>query len=145
MKPSLISLLLVASLGAAHAQNKEEKAEPAEKRAHERVLKAESSVSRTDKVSIKGKVVPYKVTAGTQPVWDKDGKAIASLFYTYYQRTDVADKSRRPLVMSFNGGPGSASVWRRPTRPSSAPRSRSWASDRRFSSAFDVVALSRAA
>jgi carboxypeptidase C (cathepsin A) len=51
------------------------------------------------------------VTAGTQPVWDKDGKVIASLFYTYYQRSDVGDKSRRPLVLSFNGGPGSASVW----------------------------------
>jgi carboxypeptidase C (cathepsin A) len=109
--------LLLAAFGSVHAQErpadkpKEEKAEPAEKRVNDRVLKAESSVSRTDKVTIKGKVVPYKVTAGTQPVWDKDGKVIASLFYTYYQRTDVADKSRRPLVMSFNGGPGSASVW----------------------------------
>jgi carboxypeptidase C (cathepsin A) len=79
--------------------------------AHQRVLKAESSVTKTATVTIKGKPVPYKVTAGTQPVWDKDGKVIASLFYTYYQRTDVADKSRRPLLMSFNGGPGSASVW----------------------------------
>jgi carboxypeptidase C (cathepsin A) len=120
MKLSLSLLLIVAALGSAQAQDradagaakpKEEKAEPAERRAHERVLKAESSVTRIDKVTIKGKVVPYKVTAGTQPVWDKDGKVIASLFYTYYQRTDVADKSRRPLLMSFNGGPGSASVW----------------------------------
>jgi len=79
--------------------------------AHERVLKADTQVSKTAQVTIKGKSVPYKVTAGTQPVWDKDGKVIASLFYTYYQRTDVADKSRRPLVLSFNGGPGSASVW----------------------------------
>jgi carboxypeptidase C (cathepsin A) len=60
---------------------------------------------------VKGKPVPYKVTAGTQPVWDKDGKVIASLFYTYYERTDITDKSRRPFVISFNGGPGSASVW----------------------------------
>jgi carboxypeptidase C (cathepsin A) len=121
MKLSISLIFLLAALGSAQAQEraadsaaakpKEEKAEPAEKRPHERVLKAESSVSKTDKVTIKGKVIPYKVTAGTQPVWDKDGKVIASLFYTYYQRTDVADKSRRPLVMSFNGGPGSASVW----------------------------------
>ncbi|MBV6320405.1 carboxypeptidase [Duganella sp. HSC-15S17] len=79
--------------------------------AHERVLKADTQVSKTAQVVIKGKNIPYKVTTGTQPVWDKDGKVIASLFYTYYQRTDVADKSRRPLVLSFNGGPGSASVW----------------------------------
>jgi len=74
-------------------------------------LLAESSVTSNSQVTIKGKVVPYKVTAGTQPVWDKDGKVIASLFYTYYERTDVADKGKRPLMLSFNGGPGSASVW----------------------------------
>jgi carboxypeptidase C (cathepsin A) len=79
--------------------------------AQERTLPAESAITSTGSVTIKGKAVPYKVTAGTQPVWDKDGKAVASLFYTYYERTDVADKSRRPFVMSFNGGPGSASVW----------------------------------
>lgn len=79
--------------------------------AQERALPAESAVSSTTSVTIKGKVVPYKVTSGTQPVWDKDGKVIASLFYTYYERTDVTDKSKRPFVMSFNGGPGSASVW----------------------------------
>ncbi len=84
---------------------------PADTKAYDRTLKAESSVSKNGTVTIKGKPVPYKVTAGTQPVWDKDGKVIASLFYTYYQRSDVGDKSRRPLVLSFNGGPGSASVW----------------------------------
>jgi carboxypeptidase C (cathepsin A) len=77
----------------------------------DRVLPAESAVTSTGQVTIKGKPVPYKVTAGTQPVWDKDGKVIASLFYTYYERTDVTEKSKRPFVMSFNGGPGSASVW----------------------------------
>lgn len=78
---------------------------------HDRALLAESAVTSNGQVMVKGKPVPYKVTAGTQPVWDKDGKVIASLFYTYYERTDVTDKSRRPFVISFNGGPGSASVW----------------------------------
>jgi carboxypeptidase C (cathepsin A) len=77
----------------------------------DRVLPAESAVPSTGQVTIKGKVVPYKVTAGTQPVFNAEGKPSASLFYTYYERTDVTDKSKRPLVMSFNGGPGSASVW----------------------------------
>ncbi|MCG2586230.1 S10 family peptidase [Massilia sp. TS11] len=84
---------------------------PDANKSFERVLKAESSVTKTAEITIGGKKVPYKVTAGTLPVWDKDGKVIASLFYTYYQRSDVSDKSRRPLVYSFNGGPGSASVW----------------------------------
>ncbi|QLH33016.1 MAG: carboxypeptidase [Cyclobacteriaceae bacterium] len=79
--------------------------------AQERALPAESAITSTSQVNIKGKVVPYKVTAGTQPVWNAEGKPSAALFYTYYERTDVSDKSRRPLVISFNGGPGSASVW----------------------------------
>jgi len=79
--------------------------------AQDRTLPAESSVVTNSQVTIKGKVIPYKVTAGTQPVWDKDGKVIASLYYTYYERNDVTDRNKRPFVISFNGGPGSASVW----------------------------------
>jgi carboxypeptidase C (cathepsin A) len=79
--------------------------------AQERILPAESSVNSTGLATIKGKPVPYKVTAGTQPVWNAEGKPNASLFYTYYERSDVSDKSKRPLIISFNGGPGSASVW----------------------------------
>jgi carboxypeptidase C (cathepsin A) len=78
---------------------------------NDRLLPAESAVNSTGQVMIKGKPVPYKATAGTQPVWDKEGKVIASLFYTYYQRSDVTNRDKRPLVISFNGGPGSASVW----------------------------------
>jgi carboxypeptidase C (cathepsin A) len=77
----------------------------------DRVLQAESSVVTNSVATIKGVKIPYKVTCGTLPVWNNEGKAVASLFYTYYERTDVSDKSRRPFVMSFNGGPGSASVW----------------------------------
>ena len=36
---------------------------------------------------------------------------MAYLHYTYYERTDVRDKASRPLFISFNGGPGSGSVW----------------------------------
>jgi carboxypeptidase C (cathepsin A) len=75
------------------------------------VFNPESSVTTTHEVTIKGQKVPYKATAGTMPVWDEDGKTIAGLFYTYYERTDVKDRASRPLVVSFNGGPGSASVW----------------------------------
>jgi carboxypeptidase C (cathepsin A) len=72
---------------------------------------ADEAVASEDTIVIKGVTVPYRVTVGTQPVWDAENKAVASLFYTYYERTDVADKSTRPLAISFNGGPGSASVW----------------------------------
>lgn len=76
-----------------------------------REIKVESSSVTTGEANIKGKRVPYRATAGTMPVWNEDGKPIASLFFTYYERTDVSDKSTRPLVFSFNGGPGSGSLW----------------------------------
>ena len=62
-------------------------------------------------VTGKGQKIPYKVVTGSIPVWDEDGKAIAGLFYVYYERTDVNNRNERPLVISFNGGPGTASVW----------------------------------
>lgn len=71
----------------------------------------DTAISSTDVVTIKGRQVPYRVTVGTQPAFDDDNRPVASLFYTYYQRTDVRDTDTRPLVISFNGGPGSASVW----------------------------------
>lgn len=77
----------------------------------ERHIPVESAVVTQHEVTIKGKKVPYKATAGTQPVWAEDGHAVATLFYTYYERTDVSNRDTRPLVISFNGGPGSASVW----------------------------------
>jgi len=104
MKYSIYCLFLIHSF----VSYSQDKAQPS---SQDRTLPAESAVTSTGQVTIKGKVVPYKVTAGTQPVWDKDGKVIASLFYTYYERTDVIDKGKRPLMLSFNGGPGSASVW----------------------------------
>ncbi len=60
---------------------------------------------------IKGKTIPYTATTGTQPVWNDKGEPIASLYYTYYKRNDIKDDTNRPLFISFNGGPGSASVW----------------------------------
>ncbi len=76
-----------------------------------RQLEAESAVVTQHSTTVRGKKFSYTATAGTQPVWDKKGKVIASLFYTYYQRDNIKSGEHRPLVISFNGGPGSASVW----------------------------------
>jgi hypothetical protein len=62
-------------------------------------------------VTIKGVKVPYKTVTGMLPVWDADGKAQAGVFFTYYERSDVKDRAPRPLLISFNGGPGTASLW----------------------------------
>jgi len=74
-------------------------------------IPADTTVITNHSTTIKGQKISYTATTGTQPVWDKDGKAIATLYYTYYKRSNAGTSASRPLVISFNGGPGSASVW----------------------------------
>jgi carboxypeptidase C (cathepsin A) len=76
-----------------------------------REIEVESAVVTEHKTEINGKRVSYSATTGTQPVWNDEGVPVASLFYTFYQRTDTKNSEERPLLISFNGGPGSASVW----------------------------------
>lgn len=76
-----------------------------------RTLNPDQNIVTENAVTVKGVRIPYRATTGTIPVWDDDGKVIAGVFYTYYERSDIKDRSGRPLVISFNGGPGSASVW----------------------------------
>jgi carboxypeptidase C (cathepsin A) len=77
----------------------------------ERILPADETITKTAEATIRGQRVPYRVTTGTQPVYGEDGQTIAALYYTFYERTDVDDTARRPLFISFNGGPGSGSLW----------------------------------
>ena len=76
-----------------------------------RAVEPDSTVVTEHKTTINGDRVNYTATTGTQPVWNDEGDAVATLHYTYYKRSDIKDDSTRPLVISFNGGPGSASVW----------------------------------
>ena len=62
-------------------------------------------------VNIKGKKIDYSAEVGMQEVMDSDDKATAYLLYTYYSIENKKNDANRPLVISFNGGPGSASVW----------------------------------
>jgi carboxypeptidase C (cathepsin A) len=98
-----LALLLIG--GSAHAQEKPEMPGPT------RSLPPDTAITQSDQVTIQGEAVPYEVTTGTQPVYGDDDSAVASLHYTYYRRSDVDDRTRRPLVISFNGGPGSGSLW----------------------------------
>ena len=76
-----------------------------------RKLPIDTIVITNHSTIIKGEKLNYQAQTGTQPIWDDDGNPIASLFYTYYKRTNIKSSSERPLIFSFNGGPGSASVW----------------------------------
>ncbi len=74
-------------------------------------LNPDYSVITEHTVTIKGQKVPYKAVTGSIPVWSDSGKVMAGVFYTYYERSDVKDRTTRPLVISFNGGPGTTSIW----------------------------------
>jgi len=76
-----------------------------------RTIPIDTAVITQHSVSVNGTNFSYTAKTGMQPVWDELGKPIASLHYTYYTRNDVKDRSTRPLLISFNGGPGSGSVW----------------------------------
>ncbi|QCW99765.1 carboxypeptidase [Aggregatimonas sangjinii] len=77
----------------------------------DRKLPIDTVVTTQHSVTINGTPINYTAQIGTQPVWDEHGKPIASLHYTYYTRNNVKDSAARPLLISFNGGPGSGSVW----------------------------------
>lgn len=79
--------------------------------AQERQLPKDTVVTTQHSVTVNGKRFDYTTQIGTQPVWDEKGIPIASLHYTYYTRNNVSDRAARPLLISFNGGPGSGSVW----------------------------------
>lgn len=79
--------------------------------AQSRSLPADTTVTTTHRATINGQRFEYKATTGTQPVWNADGQPIAYLHYTYYVRSGVKNRALRPLLISFNGGPGSGSVW----------------------------------
>ena len=76
-----------------------------------RKIPIDTTVVTNHTTTVKGQSFSYTATTGTQPVWDKDGNPTATLFYTYYTRDKVKNRASRPIIFSFNGGPGSASVW----------------------------------
>ena len=75
-----------------------------------RKIPLDTMVVTNHSIVIKGTNLNYQATTGTQPVWNEKGEPIASVFYTYYKKSN-SDKEKRPIIFSFNGGPGSASAW----------------------------------
>jgi carboxypeptidase C (cathepsin A) len=62
-------------------------------------------------IHVGGKTLRYTATAGMMPLKNTDtGEVEAHIFYIAYT-LDGQPADRRPLTFSFNGGPGSASVW----------------------------------
>ncbi|HCN04029.1 MAG TPA: peptidase S10 [Bacteroidetes bacterium] len=62
-------------------------------------------------VTIDGKRIEYEATAGHLTLTKEDGTERARVFFVAYTRKGTSDPATRPLTFSFNGGPGSSSVW----------------------------------
>lgn len=67
-------------------------------------------------ITLGGKVIKYQATAGYMAMKDaKNEKTKANLFFIAYTKLgaddDKVELSKRPVTFSFNGGPGSASIW----------------------------------
>ena len=61
-------------------------------------------------IHVGGKTLRYTATTGLMPLKNNDtGEVEAHIFYIAY--TLDGQSEHRPLTFSFNGGPGSASVW----------------------------------
>jgi carboxypeptidase C (cathepsin A) len=54
--------------------------------------------------------IEYRATTGFLPIKDNGGQVTAKMFYIAYTRSGQ-NSAKRPLTFSFNGGPGSSSVW----------------------------------
>lgn len=95
-----LSLSAADAKEAAKTEKKDDKKEP-----------HDEASETSDKVTIGGVVIGYTATAGTLVLKEEDGKPRASFFYIAYHKTNVTDVTKRPITFSFNGGPGSSSVW----------------------------------
>src|SRR5581483_12101364 len=70
----------------------------------------ETPVVTKHSINVDGKTINYTATVGQMPLKNASGETEAHIFYMAYT-LDGADPAKRPLTFSFNGGPGSASMW----------------------------------
>ncbi len=66
-------------------------------------------VETEHEVRIRGELVRYTARAGMLPLRTETGEVEAGVFFVSYTRADAGPE--RPLIFTFNGGPGSSSVW----------------------------------
>ncbi|HSR40087.1 MAG TPA: hypothetical protein VLL95_14335 [Phnomibacter sp.] len=73
-------------------------------------IKPEKFVTKHS-IKIDGKQINYTATAGTLILKNEKEEPIASFGYTAYSKDGETDMSNRPVTFSYNGGPGSSSIW----------------------------------
>ncbi|WKN41659.1 S10 family peptidase [Tunicatimonas pelagia] len=75
-------------------------------------LKEDPPLSVTQhNVRVGGQTINYTTTTGYLVLRKENGDARAKMFFIAYTQNGVEDVSKRPITYTFNGGPGSSSVW----------------------------------
>jgi carboxypeptidase C (cathepsin A) len=86
--------------------------QPAGEQARRQAPPPEDKQSKTQHtLRIGGQEIKYTATAGTMVLKTEEGQPKASVFYIAYTKDGVTDAGQRPVCFTFNGGPGSSSVW----------------------------------
>src|SRR5688572_11480160 len=74
------------------------------------VIKDEPPVVTRHSARVAGRTLNYSVTTGHMPIKNAvSGETEARIFFMAYTLDGTSDPKTRPLMFSFNGGPGSAS------------------------------------
>jgi carboxypeptidase C (cathepsin A) len=103
-----IHLVVILLLTPVYAQ--EEEAKEAEK-PREKVAVEELETETQHSIQVEGRRIDYTARAGTIVMRTEAGDPKASIFYVSYTMEGIEDHSKRAITFSFNGGPGSSSVW----------------------------------
>lgn len=78
-------------------------------------LPEDRTVSSRHTLKIRGRELKYTATVGTVVLKEEDDKEghkpRAEMFFVAFTRDGVRNRARRSITFSFNGGPGSSSVW----------------------------------
>lgn len=118
MSPAPAALFSVLVALSALPIQAEEPAKPAPPAKEEKDSKEKKDDKPADKKSetehtltLGDQKIDYTATAGTLALKDAEGKTTADIFFVAYSKKGVTDAATRPLTFSFNGGPGSSSVW----------------------------------
>jgi len=107
---SLCALLLAAAPVVAAESTKPDSKPPAGPAKKDSTASQEPVVTH-HQIAIAGKPLKYSVTTGRLPLKNENGETEAEIFFMAYAAEGAGPPASRPLTFSFNGGPGSASVW----------------------------------
>ncbi|RPI25075.1 MAG: peptidase S10 [Acidobacteria bacterium] len=89
----------------------ERAARPAEQARPEKEPPEEKPIETKHEIQVNGRSLKLTATTGMMPLKNEKGETEGRVFFIAYVADTNQGLGRRPLTFSFNGGPGSSSVW----------------------------------